>query len=116
MTLTDFVSEQDGKANVDWKKLKRFRNRIFREGDGEKSFQPIFEQLLDYLTAKNILTYSDSPTPSMFYYYKVEAVIDNLTSTLSEPSFGISGNIKDINGNNLEAYSEFDVESRELRN
>ncbi len=58
MTLTDFVSEQDGKANVDWKKLKRFRNRIFREGDGEKSFQPIFEQLLDYLTAKNILTYS----------------------------------------------------------
>jgi len=68
---------------------------LYRSTQQTQDFVKIAE-----ITDKNILTYSDSPTPSMFYYYKVEAVIDNLTSTLSEPSFGISGNIKDINGNN----------------
>lgn len=59
MNLTDFVSEQDGKVNVDWKGIEKVRRKSFLESDGWRSWDPEFEKLLDYLTAKNVLTYSN---------------------------------------------------------
>jgi len=54
----EFVREVDGRVEVDWEGLVTLRRKLILESDGSRSWLPLFENLLDYLTEKGILTYS----------------------------------------------------------
>mgnify|MGYP001571543429 CR=1 FL=1 len=56
--VEEFVSnERDKKIKVDWQGLALKRKSVLMD-DGLRSWQPLFEKLLDYLIEKEILTYS----------------------------------------------------------
>ena len=54
----DFVREKDGRVFVDWQGLAQLKKRLIRDSDGSRSFDPIFGNILDYLTANGVLTFS----------------------------------------------------------
>ena len=55
---TEFVSEVNGRVEVDWQGLAKFKRKLMLEGDGSRSWLPLFNDLLDYLFENGILTYS----------------------------------------------------------
>lgn len=59
--IEEFVSEAKGKfrrIKVDWQGLAKLRREIFLERDGSRSWQPLLDNLVDYLVEINILIYS----------------------------------------------------------
>ena len=54
----DYVEEASNRIHVDWEGLAQLKWKFEREGDGSRSFNPLFENLLDYLEDKGILTFS----------------------------------------------------------
>ena len=59
--MEEFVREVEGRdkgIQVNWQGLAKLKGKLDLENDGLRSWQPLFENLLDYLVEKNILTYS----------------------------------------------------------
>lgn len=54
----EFVREDAGIICIDWKKLSELKRDMAVRGDGLRSFNPIFDNLLDYLLFRGILTLS----------------------------------------------------------
>lgn len=56
--VMQFISADKEGISVDWQELAKLRRKIYQENDGSRSWQPLFENLLDYLAETGTLTLS----------------------------------------------------------
>jgi hypothetical protein len=56
--VMEFISADSDGISVDWQGLVNLRRKLFLENDGSRSWQPLFENLLDYLVETGTLTLS----------------------------------------------------------
>ena len=53
-----YVTETKQGIHVNWEGLAALKRKLILEGDGSRSFNPLFENILDYLKDMGILTFS----------------------------------------------------------
>lgn len=57
-----FVKEEQGRIIVDWQGLAKEKRRMIIEGDGSRSWAPLFDSVLQYLLGREVLTFSRENT------------------------------------------------------